>query len=134
MSVLEIIVSIVTIIGALGGIFGGILGAFYKSNKQAKFDYMEIEKRFDRKLDKIESEFKSKLKDDSSDLKEEIEKLSNKIDEMGTKFVTTTTFNTFSESLNQLLKMYNDKTARLEGLLDNLSDDINNFIRKYNKN
>lgn len=127
----EIVASIlgtgVVVIGAIAS----LLSFCYKTNTQASKDYRDLEHSFDKKLDRLESEIRAKLKDDSTGLKEEIEKLSDKIDEMGTKFITTTTFTTFNESLNKLLQMYNDKTTRLEVVIDSLANDINDFIRNY---
>lgn len=117
-----------------------ILQSFYFSRKEAnqlKEDLnsklIEITAKFDGKLEKHKQEFKKDLNSDHDDVKKEIEKLSDKIDDMATKFITVPTFQTYTESINKLLEMYSDRTERIEISIDNVREELSILIKELKK-
>lgn len=124
-----------TVIGTtvvVGGVFVGIMNGFYKTNKQANEDIEKLEKRFDVKLDRLEKRLEHEFNGESLNLKQDLEKISAKIDDMKSSYVTNENFKTYAESMAQLLQMSTDRMTRMENTLDDIRDDINNALRHQN--
>lgn len=124
-----------TVIGTtvvVGSVFVGIMNGFYKTNKQANEDIEKLEKRFDVKLDRLEKRLEHEFNGESLNLKQDLEKISAKIDDMKSSYVTNENFKTYAESMAQLLQMSTDRMTRMENTLDDIRDDINNALRHQN--
>lgn len=129
--------TIATIIGtgiAVGSATGVILSGFYKTNKEADTDHQAIEKKFDSKLEKLETRLQHEIELSNKDVKSEFETIADKIDEMKTRYVTNENFKTYVDSVSQLLKMTSDRMTRMETTLDDIRDDINTVIRSRQTN
>lgn len=133
MTALEIVGSIVTIMVGTAGIMGGILSAFFKTNKKAEEDYKELCKAYDKKIESLKQELKEEFKHDSTELKQQLQNISNKIDEMKTHYVTNENFKTYAETMNQFLKLNSDRMERIESTLDGIREDITSIIRSVNQ-
>ena len=124
--------TIATIIGtgiAVGSATGVVLSGFYKTHKEADTDHQAIEKKFDSKLDKLETRLQHEIELGNKDVKSEFKTIADKIDEMKTRYVTNENFKTYVDSISQLLKMTSDRMTRMETTLDDIRDDINTVIR-----
>lgn len=124
--------TIATIIGtgiAVGSATGVVLSGFYKTNKEADTDHQTMEKKFDSKLEKLETRLQHEIELSNKDVKSEFKTIADKIDEMKTRYVTNENFKTYVDSVSQLLKMTSDRMTRMETTLDDIRDDINTVIR-----
>ena len=141
-----------TIIGTgviIGGVIGGILKGFFKTNKEADIDHEKIEDLIEQEVSKVKSEFEKNLssleerlekefKNDNSSIKDELTRIFNKIDDIKAHYVTNDNFKTYADAMSQLLMMSNERMSRMEGLLDdirdNIREDITSALLKFNKN
>lgn len=89
---------------------------------------------FNDKLDSFKNELNLEHQKEAITLNKTIEKFSDKLDSFGEKFVTISNFKIYSNSVDQLLKLYNDKTTRIETLMDNLSENVNEVLKKIKIN
>ena len=48
---------------------------------------------------------------------------------MKTHYVSNENFKTYADTMNQLLQMNSDRMERIENTLDDIRDDLNQFIR-----
>jgi len=127
--------TIATIIGTgvvVGGAVGTILTGFYKTNKTASQDYKEIEDKFDKKLEDLRNSFENRVKDNHSSIKQELDKISSKIDNITTNYVSNENFKTYADTMNKLLEMTSERIGRLENTLEDIREDIT--IALNNKN
>lgn len=127
--------TIATIIGTgvvVGGAIGTILTGFYKTNKTASQDYKEIEDKFDKKLEDLRNSFENRVKDNHSSIKQELDKISSKIDNITTNYVSNENFKTYADTMNKLLEMTSERIGRLENTLEDIREDIT--IALNNKN
>lgn len=127
--------TIATIIGTgvvVGGAIGTILTGFYKTNKTALQDYKEIEDKFDKKLEDLRNSFENRVKDNHSSIKQELDKISSKIDNITTNYVSNENFKTYADTMNKLLEMTSERIGRLENTLEGIREDIT--IALNNKN
>lgn len=127
--------TIATIIGTgvvVGGAIGTILTGFYKTNKTASQDYKEIEDKFDKKLEDLRNSFEDRVKDNHSSIKQELDKISSKIDNITTNYVSNENFKTYADTMNKLLEMTSERIGRLENTLEDIREDIT--IALNNKN
>lgn len=127
--------TIATIIGTgvvVGGAIGTILTGFYKTNKTASQDYKEIEDKFDKKLEDLRNSFENRVKDNHSSIKQELDKISSKIDNITTNYVSKENFKTYADTMNKLLEMTSERIGRLENTLEDIREDIT--IALNNKN
>lgn len=127
--------TIATILGTgvvVGGAVGTILTGFYKTNKTAQRDYKEIEERFDKKIEDLRSSFENRVKDNHSSIKQELDKISSKIDNITTNYVSNENFKTYADTMNKLLEMTSERIGRLENTLEDIREDIT--IALNNKN
>ena len=127
--------TIATIIGTgvvVGGAIGTILTGFYKTNKTALQDYKEIEDKFDKKLEDLRNSFENRVKDNHSSIKQELDKISSKIDNITTNYVSNENFKTYADTMNKLLEMTSERIGRLENTLEDIREDIT--IALNNKN
>ena len=100
--------TIATILGTgvvVGGAVGTILTGFYKTNKTASRDYKEIEEKFDKKIEDLRKSFENRVKDNHSSIKQELDKISSKIDNITTNYVSNENFKTYADTMNKLLEM-----------------------------
>lgn len=128
--------TICTVIGTtivLGSAFICILNSHYQTNLQASIDKKELKDEFDKKLKDFKNELSARINDEHVDVKEEIEKLSNKIDNMANQYVTVPSFKTYTESISQLLKMMNDKSTHIEVSIDDIREDIGEIFKLLSK-
>lgn len=119
--------TIATILGTgvvVGGAIGTILTGFYKTNKSAQQDYKEIEEKFDKKLEDLKSGFENRVKDNHSSIKQELDKISSKIDNITTNYVSNENFKTYADTMNKLLEMTSERIGRLENTLESIREDI----------
>lgn len=127
--------TIATILGTgvvVGGAVGTILTGFYKTNKTASQDYKEIEDKFDKKLEDLRNSFEDRVKDNHSSIKQELDKISSKIDNITTNYVSNENFKTYADTMNKLLEMTSERIGRLENTLEDIREDIT--IALNNKN
>lgn len=127
--------TIATIIGTgvvVGSAVGTILTGFYKTNKSAQEDYKEIEEKFDKKLEDLRRSFENRVRDNHSSIKQELDKISSKIDNITTNYVSNENFKTYADSMNKLLEMTSERIGRLENTLEGIREDIT--IALNNKN
>ena len=139
---------------ALGGAVGALLCGFFKSNKDAEREHKAIREEvfneikytkgevqgevkdlkleLNDKLTNLEKRFEHELEVSNSGIKAELEKISEKIDSIKTRYVTNDNFKTYVDSISQLLKMSTDRATRIESTLDDIRDDINSLIRGQN--
>lgn len=123
---------ICTIIGTgivIGGAIGAILSGFYKTNKEAIKDHEDILVKVRAEMHTIEERLEREIVNHTSSFKEDLVKISEKIDDMKTHYVSNENFKTYADAMNQLLKMSTDRMARIETTLDDIRDDINSVIR-----
>lgn len=123
---------ICTIIGTgivIGGAIGAILSGFYKTNKEAIKDHEDILVKVRTEMHAIEERLEREIVNHTSSFKEDLIKISEKIDDMKTHYVSNENFKTYADAMNQLLKMSTDRMARIETTLDDIRDDINSVIR-----
>lgn len=113
----------------VGGAVGAILTAFYKTNKQAILDYNDLESKFDKKLDALKKDIAHNTDATYKLFKEDFDRLSDKIEDMKTHYVSNENFKTYADAMNQLLQMNSDRMERIENTLDTIRDDLNKFIR-----
>jgi len=127
--------TIATILGTgvvVGGAIGTILTGFYKTNKSAQQDYKEIEEKFDKKIEDLRSSFENKVKDNHSSIKEELDKISSKIDNITTNYVSNENFKTYADTMNKLLEMTSERIGRLENTLEDIREDITIALKNKN--
>lgn len=127
--------TIATILGTsvvVGGAIGTILTGFYKTNKSALQDYKEIEEKFNKKLEDLRHSFENRVKDNHSSIKQELDKISSKIDNITTNYVSNENFKTYADTMNKLLEMTSERIGRLENTLEDIREDIT--IALNNKN
>lgn len=139
---------------ALGGAIGAILCGFFKSNKDAEKEHKALrEELFNEikytkgevqgevkdlkvdlndKLNNLEKRFEHELEVSNTGIKLELQKISEKIDGIKTRYVTSDNFKTYVDSISQLLKMSTDRMTRIESTLDDIRDDVNTLIRTQN--
>ena len=123
---------ICTIIGTgivIGGAIGAILSGFYKTNKEAIKDHEDILVKVRAEMHTIEERLEREIVNHTSSFKEDLVKISEKIDDMKTHYVSNENFKTYADAMNQLLKMSTDRMSRIETTLDDIRDDINSVIR-----
>lgn len=126
------IITVATILGtgiAVGGAIGAILKGFYKTNKEASEDYKEIQQDFEKKIERVENHLQHEVEMRNKDVKGELKNISDKIDDMKSRYVTNENFRTYVDSISQLLKISTDRMTRIEATLDDIRDDINDVIR-----
>lgn len=141
-----------TILGTgvvIGGVIGGILKGFFKTNKEADIDHEKIKdlvkqeiggvkSEFEKNLSNLEERLEKEFKNDSSSIKDELTRIFNKIDDIKAHYVTNDNFKTYADAMSQLLMMSNERMSRMEGLLDdirdNIREDITSALSKFNKN
>ena len=138
----------------LGGAIGAILFGFFKSNKDAEKEHKALrEELFNEikytkgevqgevkdlkvdlndKLNNLEKRFEHELEVSNTGIKLELQKISEKIDGIKTRYVTSDNFKTYVDSISQLLKMSTDRMTRIESTLDDIRDDVNTLIRTQN--
>ena len=97
--------------------------------QEADIDHQTMEKKFDSKLEKLETRLQHEIELSNKDVKSEFKNIADKIDEMKTRYVTNENFKTYVDSISQLLKMTSDRMTRMETTLDDIRDDINTVIR-----
>ena len=127
--------TIATIIGTgvvVGGAIGTILTGFYKTNKTAQRDYKEIEEKFDKKIEDLRNSFENRVKDNHSSIKQELDKISSKIDNITTNYVSNENFKTYADTMNKLLEMTSERIGRVENTLESIREDIT--VALNNKN
>lgn len=127
--------TIATIIGTgvvVGGAIGTILTGFYKTNKTASQDYKEIEDKFDKKLEDLRNNFENRVKDNHSSIKQELDKISSKIDNITTNYVSNENFKTYADTMNKLLEMTSERIGRLENTLEDIREDITIALKNKN--
>lgn len=127
--------TIATILGTgvvVGGAIGTILTGFYKTNKSAQRDYKEIEEKFDKKIEDLRNSFENRVKDNHSSIKQELDKISSKIDNITTNYVSNENFKTYADTMNKLLEMTSERIGRVENTLESIREDIT--IALNNKN
>lgn len=95
--------------------------------------YYVSRKDFDEKLNDFKKEIREENRNKIHEIKQSIDILANKIENMGEKYVTMINFKMYSDSVNQLFQLYNEKTDRIETVLDNLAENINEFMRKHDR-
>lgn len=120
---IEIIASCVSTGAIIFGGFWTLLKICYISRSE-----------FNEKLESFKTELKEEKQQEAVALNKTIEKFSDKLDSFGEKFVTISNFKIYSNSVDQLLKLYNDKTTRIETLMDNLSENVNEVLKKIKIN
>lgn len=119
--------TIATILGTgvvVGGAIGTILTGFYKTNKSAQQDYKEIEEKFNKKLEDLRRSFENRVRDNHSSIKQELDKISSKIDNITTNYVSNENFKTYADTMNKLLEMTSERIGRLENTLEDIREDI----------
>lgn len=127
--------TIATILGTgvvVGGAIGTILTGFYKTNKSAQRDYKEIEEKFDKKIEDLRNSFENRVKDNHSSIKQELDKISSKIDNITTNYVSNENFKTYADTMNKLLEMTSERIGRVENTLEDIREDIT--VALNNKN
>lgn len=119
--------TIATILGtgvAVGGAIGTILTGFYKTNKSAQQDYKEIEEKFNKKIENLRLSFENRMRDNQLSIKQELDKISSKIDNITTNYVSNENFKTYGDTMNKLLEMTSERIGRLENTLEDIREDI----------
>lgn len=127
--------TIATILGTgvvVGSAIGTILTGFYKTNKSAQQDYKEIEEKFNKKIENLRLNFENRIRDNHSSIKQELDKISSKIDNITTNYVSNESFKTYADTMNKLLEMTSERIGRLENTLEDIREDIT--IALNNKN
>ena len=127
--------TIATILGTgvvVGGAIGTILTGFYKTNKSAEKDYKELEEKFDKKIEDLRNSFENRVKDNHSSIKQELDKISSKIDNITTNYVSNENFKTYADTMNKLLEMTSERIGRVENTLEDIREDIT--VALNNKN
>lgn len=140
---------ICTVVGTsvvVGGVVAGVLKGFFKTNKEAELDHekinsllkneiSEVKKECEKNLISLEERLEREFKNDNSSIKGELTRIFNKIDDIKAHYVTNENFKTYADAMNQLLMMSNERMSRIEGLLDdirdNIREDINIALAKY---
>lgn len=124
--------TIATIIGTgvvVSGAIGTILTGFYKTNKSAQEDYRELERSFDIKLEKIQEKIENEVNNNQNSLKQELDKISLKIDNITTNYVSNENFKTYANTMNRLLEMTSERIGRLENTLEDIRENITAVIK-----
>lgn len=125
---LDVVISIIGTIIVVGGAISAILKGFYKTNKEALEDYKNLEEKFDAKINNLENRLSHQFKEDKDSLTDELEKISNKIDEMKIHYVSNENFKTYADSISQLLTMSTERMGRIENTLDDIREEISNLM------
>lgn len=131
---IETIATIVTTGIVVGTTIGLILNGFYKTNKEATKDYEHLEEKFREEIRLLEKRLEHEFNNKNDNIKEELEKISEKIDHIKTRYVTHDNFKTYADSIAQLLQLSTDRMTRIETTLDDIRDDITSIIRQQNIN
>lgn len=127
--------TIATIIGTgvvMGSAIGTILSGFYKTNKSAQEDYKELEDKFDKKVEDLRNSFENRVKDNNSSIKQELDKISSKIDNITTNYVSNENFKTYADTMNKLLEMTSERIGRVENTLEDIREDITTALNNKN--
>lgn len=127
--------TIATILGTgvvVGSAIGTILTGFYKTNKSASQDYKEIEENFNKKLEDLRHSFENRIRDNHSSIKQELDKISSKIDNITTNYVSNENFKTYADTMNKLLEMTSERIGRLENTLEDIREDITIALKNKN--
>ena len=124
--------TIATILGTgvvVGGAIGTILTGFYKTNKSAEKDYKELEEKFEKKLDHLQQTIDMQVRNNQSTIKHDLDKISLKIDNITTNYVSSENFKTYGDTMNKLLEMTSERIGRLENTLEDIREDITAVIK-----
>lgn len=124
--------TIATILGTgvvVGGAIGTILTGFYKTNKSAEKDYKELEEKFEKKLDHLQQTIDMQVRNNQSTIKHDLDKISLKIDNITTNYVSSENFKTYGDTMNKLLEMTSERIGRLENTLEDIREDITVVIK-----
>ena len=124
--------TIATILGTsvvVGGAIGTILTGFYKTNKSAEKDYKELEEKFEKKLDHLQQTIDMQVRNNQSTIKHDLDKISSKIDNITTNYVSNENFKTYGDTMNKLLEMTSERIGRLENTLEDIRENITTVIK-----
>lgn len=124
--------TIATILGTgvvVGGAIGTILTGFYKTNKSAEKDYKELEEKFEKKLDHLQQTIDMQVRNNQSTIKHDLDKISLKIDNITTNYISSENFKTYGDTMNKLLEMTSERIGRLENTLEDIREDITAVIK-----
>ena len=124
--------TIATILGTsvvVGGAIGTILTGFYKTNKSAEKDYKELEEKFEKKLDHLQQTIDMQVRNNQSTIKHDLDKISLKIDNITTNYVSNENFKTYGDTMNKLLEMTSERIGRLENTLEDIRENITTVIK-----
>lgn len=124
--------TIATILGTgvvVGGAIGTVLTGFYKTNKSAEKDYKELEEKFEKKLDHLQQTIDMQVRNNQSTIKHDLDKISLKIDNITTNYVSSENFKTYGDTMNKLLEMTSERIGRLENTLEDIREDITVVIK-----
>lgn len=124
--------TIATILGTgvvVGGAIGTILTGFYKTNKSAEKDYKELEEKFEKKLDHLQQTIDMQVRNNHTNIKHDLDKISLKIDNITTNYISSENFKTYADTMNKLLEMTSERIGRLENTLEDIREDITTVIK-----
>lgn len=106
-----------------------ILAQFDKEKKELVENIVKDREETNKKIDDIERRIEHEIETSNKSIKIELEKISEKIDNVKNRYVTHENFKTYADAMSQLLKMSTDRMARIETTLDDIKDDVISIIK-----
>lgn len=112
---------------------GAILSGFYKTNKDANKDHENILTIIRKEIKETESKLQREILEHTHSFKADLEKISEKIDNMRNYYVSNENFKTYADAMNQLLKMSTERMTRIEDGIDDIRNEVSALVRNSRK-
>ena len=112
---------------------GAILSGFYKTNKDANKDHDNILTIVRKEIKEAESKLQREILEHTHSFKSDLEKISEKIDNMRNYYVSNENFKTYADAMNQLLKMSTERMTRIEDGIDDIRNEVSALVRNSRK-
>lgn len=112
---------------------GAVLSGFYKTNKDANKDHENILTIVRKEIKETESKLQREILEHTHSFKADLEKISEKIDNMRNYYVSNENFKTYADAMNQLLKMSTERMTRIEDGIDDIRNEVSALVRNSRK-
>ena len=112
---------------------GAVLSGFYKTNKDANKDHENILTIIRKEIKETESKLQREILEHTHSFKADLEKISEKIDNMRNYYVSNENFKTYADAMNQLLKMSTERMTRIEDGIDDIRNEVSALVRNSRK-
>ena len=112
---------------------GAVLSGFYKTNKDATKDHENILTIVRKEIKETEAKLQREILEHTHSFKADLEKISEKIDNMRNYYVSNENFKTYADAMNQLLKMSTERMTRIEDGIDDIRNEVSALVRNSRK-